>query len=61
MEFPKRSSPCCSRTLSFPFHLSFLGIPCFFPLPGMPCFFERFFPSFPGILGFGRDKKSLFF
>ena len=33
---------------SFP---CFLGIPCFSPLRGIPCFFDRFFPSFPGILG----------
>ena len=32
----------------------------FSPLRGIPCFLS-IFPSCPGILGFGADKKSLFF
>ena len=32
-----------------------------FPLRGLPCFLLlSVFPFFPGILGFGGDKKSLF-
>ena len=37
------------------------GIPCFLSWRGFPCFFERFSLLFKEFLGFGRDKKSLFF
>ena len=40
----------------------FFGIPCLFRWRGIIFFFVRaFFPSFPGILGVRRVKKSLFF
>ena len=47
-----------TSTLSF---LSlFFGNSLFFSSVRNSLFFCAFFPSFPGILGFGRDKKSLF-
>ena len=43
---------------SFPW---FFRFPCSFRCKEFPCFFEKFFPSFPRILGVQHREKSLLF